>query len=65
MEDLVAQGAGVVRILEVFHEKGDQTAADHQPAQDEDEAHEPGEGSYFVRDVGVDLLVAARASGRA
>lgn len=32
VEHHVAAGAGVVRILEVVHEEGDQAAAQHQPA---------------------------------
>lgn len=32
VEHPVAAGAGVVRILEVVHEEGDQAAAQHQPA---------------------------------
>ena len=33
------------------------------PAQDEQEAHEPGEGAHFVVDVGEHLLAAGRAGG--
>lgn len=39
VEHLVAAGAGVVRVFEVVHEEGDQTAAQHQPAA-EHIAHE-------------------------
>lgn len=35
VEHPVAAGAGVVRILEVVHEEGDQAAAQHQPAAEQ------------------------------
>lgn len=63
VENPTALGACVVGIFKVLDKEWNQTAANDQPAQNEQDAHEPGEGTHFVGDVGEHLLSAGGAGG--
>lgn len=63
VENPIAPGTRVVGVFKVLEKEWNQTAANHQPAQNEQEAGEPGEGAHFVGDVGEHLLSAAGAGG--